>query len=64
MLEKLLFGIASTEDSPHDLRAPLSSILWLIQISEKSSDVKEIREYLHLMKGSLAFILQRKRLKN
>lgn len=37
----------------HDLRAPLSSISGLIQLSEKSSDVKEIGEYLNLMKGRI-----------
>lgn len=42
----------------HDLRAPLSSISGLIQLSEKSSDLKEVTEYLDLMKGRIVRLEQ------
>ncbi len=42
----------------HDLRAPLSSISGLIQLSEKSKDLKETAEYLELMKGRIARLEQ------
>lgn len=35
----------------HDLRAPLVSILGLINISEKTKNLDEIRSYLEMMKG-------------
>jgi signal transduction histidine kinase len=37
----------------HDMRAPLSSLMGLINISEKTADVTEIKTYLHLMKGRI-----------
>lgn len=37
----------------HDLRAPLSSMLGLIEIAQRSSDPVEIQEYLKLMKGRI-----------
>lgn len=37
----------------HDLRAPLSSISGLIQLSERSTDMAENRQYLDLMKGRI-----------
>lgn len=37
----------------HDLRAPLSSISGLIQLSEKTTDLREIAEYRELMKGRI-----------
>ncbi len=37
----------------HDLRAPLSSLSGLITISEASNDMKELKEYLALMKGRI-----------
>src|SRR6478735_3993063 len=35
----------------HDLRAPLTSILGLINIAHNVSDIKELKRYLTLMKG-------------
>ncbi|MEI9918835.1 MAG: HAMP domain-containing sensor histidine kinase [Bacteroidota bacterium] len=35
----------------HDLRAPLSSLLGLIELTRKTDDKKEIDQYLELMKG-------------
>jgi signal transduction histidine kinase len=37
----------------HDLRAPLSSMLGLIELTRKSGDPKEIRNYLDMMKGRI-----------
>ena len=37
----------------HDMRAPLSSMLGLINISEKTNDVQELRTYLQMMKGRI-----------
>ncbi len=37
----------------HDLRAPLSSISGLIQLAERSKDLKETEQYLNLMKGRI-----------
>lgn len=37
----------------HDLRAPLSSLKGLIHLSELGKDLSEVREYIHLMKGSI-----------
>jgi signal transduction histidine kinase len=37
----------------HDLRAPLSSVLGLIELARKSSDLKEIDTYLSMMKGRI-----------
>lgn len=34
----------------HDMRAPLSSLLGLIYLSERSTDVKEIQTYMQMMK--------------
>jgi len=42
----------------HDLRAPLSSISGLIQLAERSSDLKETEEYLNLMKGRIVRLEQ------
>jgi signal transduction histidine kinase len=38
----------------HDLRAPLSSLLGLIEISQRTDDVEEIKHCLGLMKGRVA----------
>jgi signal transduction histidine kinase len=35
----------------HDLRAPLASLLGLIELAHKSNDKKEIENYLSMMKG-------------
>lgn len=37
----------------HDMRAPLSSLLGLINISEKTNSVEELHAYLHMMKGRI-----------
>jgi signal transduction histidine kinase len=37
----------------HDLRAPLSSLLGLIDLARKSTDPKEIESYLEMMKGRI-----------
>jgi PAS domain S-box-containing protein len=37
----------------HDMRAPLSSLLGLINISEKSDSVRELHTYLQMMKGRI-----------
>jgi len=37
----------------HDMRAPLSSLLGLINLCEKTSDAAELTEYLNLMKGRI-----------
>lgn len=37
----------------HDMRAPLSSLLGLINISEKTHDVKELHLHLNMMKGRI-----------
>lgn len=37
----------------HDMRAPLSSLLGLINISEKTNKVEELHTYLHMMKGRI-----------
>lgn len=37
----------------HDMRAPLSSLLGLINISEKTDTVDELRSYLQMMKGRI-----------
>lgn len=37
----------------HDMRAPLSSLLGLINLSEKSADRNELKVYLDLMKGRI-----------
>ncbi len=37
--------------SSHDLRAPLHSLQGLIQLTEHTSDPKELREYIDMMKG-------------
>lgn len=37
----------------HDMRAPLSSLLGLINISEKTNNVEELHSYLHMMKGRI-----------
>ncbi|MBS1977407.1 MAG: HAMP domain-containing histidine kinase [Bacteroidetes bacterium] len=37
----------------HDLRAPLSSISGLIQLSERATDLNENKQYLELMKGRI-----------
>ncbi len=42
----------------HDLRAPLSSISGLIQLAERSTDLKETEEYLNLMKGRIVRLEQ------
>ena len=42
----------------HDLRAPLSSLSGLITISEASNDMKELKEYLTMMKGRI-FVLDK-----
>ncbi len=42
----------------HDLRAPLSSISGLIQLAERSSDLKETEQYLNLMKGRIVRLEQ------
>ena len=38
----------------HDLRAPLSSLLGLIEISQRTDDVEEIKHCLGMMKGRVA----------
>jgi signal transduction histidine kinase len=40
----------------HDLRAPLSSLSGLITISEASNDIKELKEYLAMMKGRVSVL--------
>jgi signal transduction histidine kinase len=46
----------------HDLRAPLSSMLGLIEIAQKTEDHKEVNQYLQMIKGRVlvldAFIRQ------
>ena len=42
----------------HDLRAPLSSISGLIQLSEKSTNREETAQYLELMKGRIVRLEQ------
>lgn len=37
----------------HDMRAPLSSLLGLINISEKTNTVSELHSYLNMMKGRI-----------
>lgn len=37
----------------HDMRAPLSSLLGLINISEKTNKVEELHAYLQMMKGRI-----------
>ena len=37
----------------HDMRAPLSSLLGLINISEKADNVNELHAYLQMMKGRI-----------
>jgi signal transduction histidine kinase len=37
----------------HDMRAPLSSLLGLINLCEKTADPNEVRMYLELMKGRI-----------
>lgn len=37
----------------HDMRAPLSSLLGLINLCEKSADLAELKSYLGLMKGRI-----------
>jgi PAS domain S-box-containing protein len=37
----------------HDMRAPLSSLLGLINISEKTDNVNELQAYLQMMKGRI-----------
>lgn len=37
----------------HDMRAPLTSLLGLINISEKTDNVQELHSYLHMMKGRI-----------
>lgn len=37
----------------HDMRAPLSSLLGLINISEKTNDIAELHSYLQMMKGRI-----------
>ncbi|HET9054569.1 MAG TPA: PAS domain-containing sensor histidine kinase, partial [Cyclobacteriaceae bacterium] len=37
----------------HDMRAPLSSLLGLINISEKTNKIEELHGYLHMMKGRI-----------
>lgn len=37
----------------HDMRAPLSSLLGLISLSEKTTDATELKMYLELMKGRI-----------
>jgi signal transduction histidine kinase len=37
----------------HDMRAPLSSLLGLINLSEKAADAGELKTYLELMKGRI-----------
>jgi PAS domain S-box-containing protein len=37
----------------HDMRAPLSSLLGLINISEKTNDINELHSYLQMMKGRI-----------
>jgi PAS domain S-box-containing protein len=37
----------------HDMRAPLSSLLGLINISEKTDNVNELHAYLQMMKGRI-----------
>lgn len=37
----------------HDMRAPLSSLLGLINISEKTDKIEEVHGYLHMMKGRI-----------
>lgn len=37
----------------HDMRAPLSSLLGLINISEKTTNIEEVHSYLQMMKGRI-----------
>jgi signal transduction histidine kinase len=37
----------------HDMRAPLSSLLGLISLSERTTDTNELKMYLELMKGRI-----------
>jgi PAS domain S-box-containing protein len=37
----------------HDMRAPLSSLLGLINISEKTNNIEELHAYLEMMKGRI-----------
>jgi len=37
----------------HDMRAPLSSLLGLINISEKTTNIDELHSYLQMMKGRI-----------
>lgn len=37
----------------HDMRAPLTSLLGLINISEKTNNVEELHSYLNMMKGRI-----------
>jgi signal transduction histidine kinase len=38
----------------HDIRAPLSSLKGLIGLSDRTSDLKEIKDYLRMMNGSVS----------
>ena len=42
----------------HDLPAPLNSISGLIQLAERSTDLKETEQYLNLMKGRIVRLEQ------